>query len=469
MNNSIVSLLLIQIILIALNAVFASAELAVLSVNESKINRLAERGSKKARRLRKLLKEPAKFLSTIQIAITLSGFLGSAFAADGFSDPLVDWLVGLGATLSRNTLDILSVIFITLVLSYFTLIFGELVPKRIAMKKSEALALKVSGIVSGISVLFKPIVWLLSVSTNTVLRMLGIDPNETEEQICEEDIRMMVETGGETGAIDKDEQIFIQNVFEFDDLSVGEILTHRTDLTMLWLEDTDETWEKVICSSSFSRYPVCDGSPDRVVGVLNAKVYLREKDKSRDNIMCSALEPAYFVPETVKADVLFRNMKQTHNTFAVVLDEYGGLTGVVTIQDLIEKLVGALQEKPSISETAEPQIKQIDCNTWEISGNAELDEIERAIGVTFDTEYINTFTGYIFDRLKGIPDDGQTNIELKLDNISVTIKEIKDHQAVLAEIKRIDHSIEKETQKWRIIINHPPKNRCGSCKPVQRD
>lgn len=447
MNDSIVSLLLIQIILIALNAVFASAELAVLSVNESKINRLAEHGSKKAGRLRKLLKEPAKFLSTIQIAITLSGFLGSAFAADGFSDPLVDWLVGLGVTLSRNTLDTLSVIFITLVLSYFTLIFGELVPKRIAMKKSEALALKVSGIVSGISVLFKPIVWLLSVSTNAVLRMLGIDPNETEEQIREEDIRMMVETGGETGAIDKDEQTFIQNVFEFDDLSVGEILTHRTDLTMLWLEDTDETWEKVICSSSFSRYPVCDGSPDRVVGVLNAKVYLREKDKSRDNIMCSALEPAYFVPATVKADDLFRNMKQTHNTFAVVLDEYGGLTGVVTMQDLIEELVGELQEHPSISETAEPQIRQLDCDTWEISGNAELDEIERAIGVTFDTEYINTFTGYIFDRLKGIPDDGKTNIELKLDNISVTIKEIKDHQVVLAEIKRIDYSTEKETQK----------------------
>lgn len=447
MNNSIISLLLIQIILIALNAVFASAELAVLSVNEAKINRLAEHGSKKARRLRKLLKEPAKFLSTIQIAITLSGFLGSAFAADGFSDPLVDWLVGLGITLSRNTLDTLSVIFITLVLSYFTLIFGELVPKRIAMKKSEALALKVSGIVSGISVLFKPIVWFLSVSTNAVLRMLGIDPNETEEQVCEEDIRMMVETGGETGAIDKDEQNFIQNVFEFDDLLVGEILTHRTDLTMLWLEDTDETWEKVICNSSFSRYPVCDGSPDRVVGVLNAKIYLREKDKSRDNIMCSALEPAYFVPETVKADVLFRNMKQTHNTFAVVLDEYGGLTGIVTIQDLIEELVGELQENPSISETAEPQIRQVDCDTWEISGNAELDKIERAIGVTFDTEYINTFTGYIFDCLKGIPDDGKTNIELKLDNISVTIKEIKDHQVVLAEIKKIDYSTEKETPK----------------------
>ena len=336
MSYSIASLLLIQIILIALNAVFASAELAVLSVNESRINRLAEQGSKKARRLRKLTKEPAKFLSTIQIAITLSGFLGSAFAADGFSDPLVDWLIGLGVTLPRNTLDTLSVIFITLVLSYFTLIFGELVPKRIAMKKAEALSLKVSGIVSGISILFKPIVWLLSVSTNAVLKMLGVDPDESETHICEEDIRMMVETGGETGAIDKDEQNFIQNVFKFDDLSAREILTHRTDLIMLWLEDTDDTWEKIICSNNFSRYPVCDGSPDKVVGVLNAKVYLREKDRSREKVMRSALELAYFVPETVKADVLFRNMKQTHTTFAFVLDEYGGLTGIVTMHDLIE-------------------------------------------------------------------------------------------------------------------------------------
>ena len=176
MSHSIVGLLLIQIVLIALNAVFASAELAVLSVNEGKIDRLAEQGNRKAKRLRNLTKEPAKFLSTIQIAITLSGFLGSAFAADGFSDPLVDWLIGLGVPLSRSVLDTLSVIFITLILSYFTLIFGELVPKRIAMKKSEALALGVSGVVSGISVLFKPIVWLLSISTNAVLRLLGIDP-----------------------------------------------------------------------------------------------------------------------------------------------------------------------------------------------------------------------------------------------------------------------------------------------------
>lgn len=446
MNNSIVYLLFIQIILIALNAVFASAELAVLSVNESKINRLAEQGNKKAKRLKRLIKEPAKFLSTIQIAITLSGFLGSAFAADGFSDPLVDWLTALGVTLSRNTLDTLAVIFITLVLSYFTLIFGELVPKRIAMKKAEMLALKVSGIVSGISILFKPIVWLLSVSTNAVLKMLGIDPDEAEESICEEDIRMMVETGGESGAIDKEEQDFIQNVFEFDDLSVEEILTHRTELTLLWLEDSDSIWEETICNSSFSRYPVCDGSPDRMVGVLNAKIYLREKDRSRQNIMRTALEPAYFVPETIKADVLFRNMKQTHKTFAVVLDEYGGLTGIVTLQDLIEKLVGDLREGFSDRKPVEPSIKKIDGNTWEINGNVDLSDIEDAMGIDFGIGHINTFTGYIFDRLKGIPDDGKTNIELKSADVLLLIKEIKDHQVILAEIKKINHTTEEEGQ-----------------------
>lgn len=342
MNSSILPLLMIQVILIASNAVFASAELAVLSVNDARVQRLAGQGSKRAKRLYKLTQEPAKFLSTIQIAITLSGFLGSAFAADGFSDPLVDWLTGLGIPLSRNTLDTLAVIFITLILSYFTLIFGELVPKRIAMKKSESLALGVSGIVSGISVLFKPIVWLLSVSTNAVLRLIGINPDETDDTVSEEDIRMLVEKGGETGAIDKEEQNFIQNVFEFDDLTAGEILTHRTDLTLLWMEDPDAIWEETIYNSHYSLYPVCDGTPDHIVGILNAKKYLKSKDRSRQHIMEAALEPAYYAPESIKADVLFRSMKQTHNTLCVILDKYGGMTGIVTLNDLIEELVGDL-------------------------------------------------------------------------------------------------------------------------------
>lgn len=432
MGSSIVTLLFIQVLLIVLNAVFASAELAVLSVNETKLERLAGQGNKRAKRLYKLTQEPAKFLSTIQIAITLSGFLGSAFAADGFSDPLVEWALGLGTTLSRQTLDTIAVIFITLVLSYFTLIFGELVPKRIAMKKSEELALGVSGIVSGISVLFKPVVWLLSVSTNAILRLLRIDPNETDDHVGEEEIRMMVETG----AIDKEEQDFIRNVFEFDDLTAGEILTHRTDVTILWMEDSDAVWEETVCNSRFSSYPVCDGSPDHVIGILNAKDYLRLKERSREIIMEKTIEPAYFVPETIKADVLFRNMKKIHKGIAVVLDEYGGMAGIVTLNDLIEELVGELQENSAGEGVEQPPIELIEENTWRISGNASLDEIEKELDIKFGADNIYTFTGFVFDKLNGIPGDGEPDIKLECDGISILIKRIKNHQIALAEIRK---------------------------------
>ena len=290
MNSSIGILLLIQVILIALNAIFASAELAVLSVNETKLERLAAQGNKKAKRLYKLTREPARFLSTIQIAITLSGFLGSAFAADGFSDPLVDWVLSLGIALPRETLDTIAVIIITLILSYFTLIFGELVPKRIAMKKSESLALAISGVVSGISVLFKPIVWLLSISTNAVLRLCGIDPNEDEEQVSEEEIRMLVDAGSEKGAIDEHEHDFIQNVFAFDDLTAEEIAVHRTEVIILSMEDTMEDWDKTIRESRHTLYPVCEDSADNIIGILNAKDYFRLDANSRENAMKYAVK-----------------------------------------------------------------------------------------------------------------------------------------------------------------------------------
>lgn len=436
MMGSVGTLLLIQVILIALNAVFASAELAVLSVNEAKLERLASQGNKKAKRLYRLTREPAKFLSTIQIAITLSGFLGSAFAADGFSDPLVEWVLSLGVMLSRKTLDTMAVIIITLILSYFTLVFGELVPKRIAMKKSESLALAVSGVISAISVLFKPIVWLLSISTNTVLRLCGIDPEEEEDQVSEEEIRLLVETGGEKGAIDKEEQDFIQNVFEFDDLTAGEILTHRTDAAILWLEDEDAVWEKTIHDSRYTRYPVCDGSPDHVVGILNAKDYFRLSDRSRECVMESAVEPAYFVPETIKADVLFRNMKKFRHSLAVVLDEYGGMMGIVTLNDLVEELVGELREEDTKEQTDVPHMEQIDERTWLVVGNVELDDIEEALEIDLKLEDVNTFTGMVFRQLNGIPDDGEQDIELETEGLFIRIRQIEEHQITLAEIMK---------------------------------
>ena len=313
-------LLILQLVLIALNAIFACAELAVLSINETKLERMADQGDKRAKRLFRLTREPAKFLATIQVAITLSGFLGSAFAADGFSEPLVDWILSLGVNIPRSTLDSIAVVVITLILSYFTLVFGELVPKRVAMKKAEALGLSISGLVSGISIVFKPIVWFLSVSTNAVLRLLGIDPNEADEQVNEEEILMMVDAGSEKGAIDEQEREFIQNVFEFDDLTAEEIAVHRTEVAVLWMEDSMEEWARIIHDSRHTLYPVCQDSADNIIGILNAKDYFRLDDKSRESVVRNAVKEPFFVPETIKADVLFRKMKKTRNIMAIVLE-----------------------------------------------------------------------------------------------------------------------------------------------------
>lgn len=438
-------MLLLQAVLIALNAVFACAEIAVLSINEVKLERLAEQGDKRARRLMKLTREPARFLSTIQVAITLSGFLGSAFAAENFSDPLVDWLLALGVPIPRATLDTLALILITLILSYFTLVFGELVPKRVAMKRAEALGLSISGLVSGISVLFKPVVWFLSVSTDTVLRLMGIDPNDTEEQVSEEEIRMMVDAGSEKGAIDEQEKEFIDNVFEFDDLTAEEIATHRTDVIILWKEDAVEQWDVTIHESRHTLYPVCEESPDNVVGVLNAKDYFRLRDKTRENVM-ELVRPAFFVPETIKADVLFRKMKKTRNNIAVVLDEYGGMEGIITLNDLVERLVGDLGEDTPEEEAAEPHIERLSEDTWAIIGNVDLYDIEQALDVDIGLEEVDTFTGLVFNELDMVPGDGEQNIELDFKGLHIRITRVEDHQIVYAEVTKLERPEEQESE-----------------------
>ncbi len=441
-------LILFQVLLIALNAIFACAEIAVLSINETKLERMAEQGNSKAKRLFKLTREPAKFLATIQVAITLSGFLGSAFAADNFSEPLVNWILSLGVPESaKATLDAVSVIVITLVLSYFTLVFGELVPKRVAMKKSEQLAMGISGLISFISVIFKPIVWFLSVSTNIVLRIMGIDPNEAEDEVSEEEIRMMVDSGSEKGTIDHQEKELIQNVFEFNDIAIGEISTHRTDITMLDTEDSDEEWARIIYESRHTRYPVCNGSPDDIIGILNAKDYYRLADKSRESVMKEAVYPAYFVPEMVKADVVFRNMKKTHNSFAVVMDEYGGIEGIVTFNDLVEELVGEMNDEHDESTAEEPTIEKIDDFKWQITGNAMLRDIEEELGIELEYEDYDTFTGLVFDKLDRIPDDDERDIELKLEGMIIRIDKVESHQIESATIELIPEDDEDEKEE----------------------
>ena len=361
--------------------------------------------------------------------------MGSAFAADNFSDPLVDLILGLGVNIPRSTLDVIAVVLITLILSYVTLIFGELVPKRIAMKRSEQIAMGISGIVSGISVAFKPLVWLLSVSTNLVLRLCGIDPNEAEDQVSEEEIRMMVDAGSEKGTIDHQEKEFIQNVFEFDDLTAEEIATHRTDVDLLWLDDTMDDWAETIHNTRHTRYPVCEDSADNVVGILNAKEYFRLADKSRESVMAGAVRTPYFVPETIKADALFRNMKRTGNPLAVVLDEYGGMVGIVTLNDLVEELVGDLgSDDSNIPDDDEPRIEKREDGSLVITGNVELDDLEDALGIELDQEEHDTLTGLVFDALGMIPDDGPQDITLEAEGMRIHVTSILDHQVNAAEV-----------------------------------
>lgn len=425
MEDPILWQILLQVILIALNAIFACAEIAVISMNDNKLAQLAAQGDKRAIRLAHLTSEPARFLATIQVAITLSGFLGSAFAADNFSDRLVDWLVRIGVSIPISTLDTLSVALITLILSYFTLVFGELVPKRVAMKKAEALALGMSALITFISKIFAPIVYILTFSSNFILRLFGIDPNEEDEQVSEEEIRMMVDVGTQKGVIAPEEKQMIQNVFGFDDLAVGEFATHRKDLALLWMDESVEEWEETIHTSRHSLYPVCDETVDQVVGVLNAKDYFRLENKTRENILHDAIKPACFIPQSIRADVLFAQMKKTRNHFAVVLDEYGGTLGIVTINDLLEQLVGDLENEVGEDEEL-LGIEEIGEQTWKVRGTVPLSEVAEQLDVLLLTDEYETFGGFVFGLYGLIPEDG-SEFEIDVQNLHIKVTSIKDH------------------------------------------
>lgn len=445
-------LILIQVILIALNAVFACAEIAVLSFNENKLQKMAEDGNKKARRLARLTKQPANFLATIQVAITLSGFLGSAFAAENFADPIVNAILSTGIAIDKGILNTLVVILITIVLSYFTLVFGELVPKRVAMRRAEGVSLTLSGPLTFVAKFFYPLVWLLTASTNLILRMMGIDPDKNDEEVSEEDILLMVDAGNQTGAIDKTEHEIIQNVFGFDDLTAGEIATHRTDVAMLWAEDGFDAWDETVHTNRYTFYPICRESQDNVIGILNAKDYFRIDPAKRDKrlVMRDAVKPPYFVPEGVKADVLLQNMRKTHNKFAVVIDEYGGMAGIITITDLIERLVGDISdddaEQPNSGKTDE--IELLEENLYRVPGTASIEDVEKALSVEISDEDSDTFGGFVFAALGSIPPDGSTP-EIQIDRLFVKVTDVEDHQMIssVVRVEPKEDEDEKEAKK----------------------
>lgn len=421
--------ILLQVVLIALNAIFASAEAAFLSINSARIEKIIEEGDKKtrkkAKKLQKLTKDSSRFLSTIQVAITLAGFLGSAFAADTFATPLTLWFNGL-ALLSFEIPETVFVILITLLLSFFSIVLGELVPKKIAIKNAEKLSLGLCGFIRFVAAIFAPFVWILTKATNGILRMFGINPNEEEEAATEDEIKIILGTSSEKGEIEEGEKELIQNVFEFNDILVSEVCTHRREVLMLAADSTIEEWMEKLSQSRHSYYPIYGEGVDDIVGVLDVKKFFRTGCTTVEQAMAEAMDKPYFVPENTTADVLFAKMKETREYFAIVNDEYGGTTGVITIHDLLELLVGDMDDKD------DEIIEEIVCineeeNRWKVLGSASLEKLAAELDISLEAEDCDTFGGYIFGVLGEIPDDG-TQLELETDELTIKVESVADHR-----------------------------------------
>lgn len=431
--------LFLQILLIAINALFACTEIAVVSLNEKKIEKMSDEGNKKATKILEMLRSPDKFLSTIQVCITLAGFLGSAFAAENLAERFSNWLYyGVGfKTLGYTALETLSIVFITLVLSYFTIVFGELVPKRVAMKNPEKIAFALFPIMAFMSALFRPIVWLLSGSTNLILRLFRIDPNHIDEEVTEEEIMMMVESSEEDGNIESSEKEMIENIFEFNNTTAADVMVHRTEMTAISIDESFENIHNIIEETGFSRFPVYKDDIDTIVGILNTRRFLINLTSDSQKSLSDIIYSPNFVPESVRTDQLFHDMQDKKVHMSIVLDEYGGTSGLVTMEDLIEQIVGNIyDETDELEEDLDIQV--LSKNVFRILGSTALTKVEEELCIDFsdDDDDLETLSGLIFSRFTTIPADGETP-ELLIDNLKVKVEEITEHRVVSAIVEII--------------------------------
>jgi putative hemolysin len=435
--ESIPQQLILQFVLIFINAFFAMTEIAVISLSPNKLRKMMEEGDKTAPKLLKLVEEPSGFLSTIQIGITLAGFLASAFAADNFSEYLVTWVYDdLGFhVLSQKTLDVLAVIVITIILSYFTLVLGELTPKRIAMQKPLQVARISCGVVSAVAFIMRPVVWLLSASTNGLLRLLHMKTEAEEETVTEEEIRMMVDLGEARGAIESEEKEWIENVFEFGDAMVRDVMTHASDITAFSIQADDTEIENAIRETGLSRYPVYEGDIHGVQGILIAREFLLNRMQAEPKPLSQLIRPAYFVPDTLKAAALMRDMQSKKIHIAIVIDEYGDTAGLVTMEDLLEEIVGNIYDEFDPSEPAE--IEQLSSDLWRVSGSADIEEVAEAVGVQLPEELdFDTLGGLVFSRLHTIPVDGAV-LDVDAYGMHIHVERIEDRRIVAATVKKL--------------------------------
>jgi len=427
--------LLLLLLLILTSAFFSCAEISLISLNKNKLEKQSNSGSRQAKNILSLTGQPSKFLATIQVGNTVTGFMASAFAASNISVRLSGWLISMGTKIPQGTLTAISVVIITVILAFVQMVLGELVPKRLAMKKADVLAYPISGSILVISRIFAPVVWLLSKSTNGFLRLLGINPETHPHAVTEEEIRLMIDVGSARGTIKDGEKEILHNVFEFDDKTAGEVMTHRRDTILLRLEDDDREWEKTIIENRHSFFPVCGKNPDDIAGVLKSRDYLCLQDRSRETVMAQAVSPAQLIPTSVRINVLLRRMKKNRNHFAVVLEEHGGMMGIVTIKDLLEELVGDLDDN-SANPPEKPLIQKTGPETWIVSGTVSLDKAARELGVSLPVEQYDTFAGFVFSLLGQIPEDG-SQAELEEGELNIKILDIREHRLEKALVTRI--------------------------------
>lgn len=426
--------IMVLIVLILLNAFFAASEIALLSANENKLGRMAAKGDKKAVLLTKLISEPSQFLATIQIGITLAGFLASAFASDSFADILADAVISSGIAISRGVVKSLSMVLITLLLSYFTLVFGELVPKRLAMKKGDKIAMSVVRPLYTLSKITYPFVKLLTLSTDLTVRFLGIDPKADNNDITEDEIRLMVDVGEEKGAINENEKNMILNVFEFNNKTVTNIMTHRTNMAALPIDSSFEDVVEFIQKCKFSRIPVYDEDYDDIIGILHTKELINYfcghyPSGCDDFKLEDIIKEPYIIPESKRIDELFKEMQQKQFHLAVVIDEYGGTAGIVTSEDLLEEIVGEIFDE---YDNDNSDILKISPDKFRIKGSMELDKVQNSLNIELPIDEFETLNGFLISELDRIPEvDEHPSVRIEGYEFTVEVADGKKINSVI--------------------------------------
>lgn len=432
--------LLLQLILILLNAFFAATEIAVISLNEKKVRAQAEDGDKTAKKMLRMIEEPTRFLSTIQIGITLAGFLGSAFAADNFAAGVSAFFIrsfGLSES-SAGVVNTVSVILITLILSFFTLVFGELVPKRIAMRHKEKLAKRVCGVISFLATALKPIIWLLTVSTNAVLHLFGIDPEAKEDPVSEDDIVLMLDAGADEGSLKQGDIELIKNVFKLDRLSAEDVMTPRKNVVFVSADSTVDEILTAVETEGYSRLPVIGSDEDNVVGILYARDFLLKKDDPSFKL-ADVMVPPVFVPETIHLDMLFKDMQKEHNHIVIAVNEFGETSGIVTLEDIIEEIFGEIWDE---RDEAVENIKQTDKSTYRVLSTTPIGDFFEYFDIDVDEEPESaTVNGWLTEIAGTIPDVGYS---FDFRGLKITVTKANDIMTQEIAVKRSEVPVQSK-------------------------